>query len=106
MGGDYGRDNTDTAASYKLKTEACEKGSGKERKLRDVTINYLCVCLPRVRGPGELIDLCRYRYGTLIVFANYLIEMKEKDDGAEASFPDWLREHREIARLLSRRSLD
>ena len=48
----------------------------------------------------------RYRYGTLIVFANYLIEMKEKDDGAEASFPDWLREHREIARLLSRRSLD
>ena len=104
MGGDYGRDNTDTAASYKLKTEACEKGSGKERKLRDVTINYLCVCLPRVRGPGELIDLCRYRYGTLIVFANYLIEMKETSAGV--TFPVWLAEHREIAKLLGRRSLD
>ena len=48
-----------------------------------------------------------YRYGTLIVFANYLIEMKEREGEAdEVSFPDWLREHREIARLLSRRSLD
>ncbi|KAG6837385.1 hypothetical protein H0H93_010544 [Arthromyces matolae] len=43
---------------YKLKMEACEKGSIKERKLRSITVNYL------------------YRYGTLIVFANYLIEMK------------------------------
>lgn len=72
---------------YKLKTEACEKGSGKERKLRDVTINYL------------------YRYGTLIVFANYLIEMKESN-GAEVTFPVWLNEHREITKLLGRRSLD
>ncbi|KAL1753037.1 inositol hexakisphosphate-domain-containing protein [Schizophyllum commune] len=71
---------------YKLKTEACEKGSGKERKLRDVTINYL------------------YRYGTLIVFANYLIEMKETSAGV--TFPVWLAEHREIAKLLGRRSLD
>ncbi|KAL1739364.1 inositol hexakisphosphate-domain-containing protein [Schizophyllum fasciatum] len=71
---------------YKLKAEACEKGSGKERKLRDVTINYL------------------YRYGTLIVFANYLIEMKETS--AEVTFPVWLAEHREITKLLGRRSLD
>lgn len=27
--------------SYKLKTEACEKGSSKERKLRRITVNYL-----------------------------------------------------------------
>ena len=44
--------STDAAVSYKLKTEACEKGSGKERKLREVTINYLCVCITRKRGPG------------------------------------------------------
>lgn len=30
-------------ASYKLKTEACEKGSAKERNLRNITVNYLCV---------------------------------------------------------------
>ena len=47
----------------------------------------------------------RYRYGTLIVFANYLIEMREQD-GPEVSFPAWLREHREITKLLSRRTLD
>jgi hypothetical protein len=46
----------------------------------------------------------RYRYGTLIVFANYLIEIKEGKN--EATFPEWLREHREITKLLGRRSLD
>ncbi|KAH9856633.1 inositol hexakisphosphate-domain-containing protein [Lenzites betulinus] len=72
---------------YKLKVEACEKGSAKHRKLMDIGVNYL------------------YRYGTLIVFANYLIEMREgKSD--EASFPAWLQERREITMLLGRRSLD
>lgn len=47
----------------------------------------------------------RYRYGTLIVFANYLIEMKE-GQVPETSFPAWLRERREITTLLGRRSLD
>ncbi|KAJ8072929.1 hypothetical protein PM082_016489 [Marasmius tenuissimus] len=71
---------------YKLKAEACEKGSKKEMQLRNITVNYL------------------YRYGTLIVFANYLIEMRER--GEETRFPTWLEEHREIAKLLGRRSLD
>ena len=30
--------------SYKLKVDACEKGSAKERKLRHITVNYLYVC--------------------------------------------------------------
>ncbi|EPT01640.1 hypothetical protein FOMPIDRAFT_1119753 [Fomitopsis schrenkii] len=74
---------------YKLKVNACEKGSSKQRKLMDIGINYL------------------YRYGAMIVFANYLIEMKEgRDAGTQTSFPDWLKERREITMLLSRRSLD
>ena len=54
---------------------------------------------------GRLRCLDRYRYGTLIVFANYLIEMRE---GAteEVSFPAWLEERREITMLLGRKSLD
>ncbi|KAI0635643.1 inositol hexakisphosphate-domain-containing protein [Trametes polyzona] len=72
---------------YKLKVEACEKGSAKQRKLMDIGVNYL------------------YRYGTLIVFANYLIEMRE-GKSEEVSFPAWLQERREITMLLGRRSLD
>lgn len=74
---------------YRLKVNACEKGSAKQRKLMDIGINYL------------------YRYGTLIVFANYLIEMKETEGKSEeVTFPRWLKEHREITTLLGRRSLD
>ncbi|KIJ66912.1 hypothetical protein HYDPIDRAFT_180575 [Hydnomerulius pinastri MD-312] len=74
---------------YKLKVETCEKGSAKHRKLMSVAVNYL------------------YRYGTLIVFCNYLIEMRElSGKGQEKPFSSWLREHREIAKLLGRRSLD
>ncbi|KAI0783947.1 inositol hexakisphosphate-domain-containing protein [Irpex lacteus] len=72
---------------YKLKVDACEKGSAKQKKLLNLGINYL------------------YRYGTLIVFANYLIEMQEREEQA-STFPDWLHEHREITTLLSRRTLD
>ncbi|KAG7089324.1 hypothetical protein E1B28_011021 [Marasmius oreades] len=72
---------------YKLKAEACEKGSKKEMQLMNITVKYL------------------YRYGTLIVFANYLIEMRESK-GKELTFPAWLDEHREITKLLGRRSLD
>ncbi|KAG1838839.1 inositol hexakisphosphate-domain-containing protein [Suillus tomentosus] len=73
---------------YKIKVEALEKGSAKQRKLMDVAVNYL------------------YRYGTLIVFANYLIELREMQGRETRGFSDWLREHREIAKLLGRRSLD
>jgi len=72
---------------YKLKVDACERGSLKEQKLRNITVNYL------------------YRYGTLIVFANYLIEVQE-EEGPQVTFPEWLQEHREITKLLGRRSLD
>ncbi|KAF9485182.1 hypothetical protein BDN70DRAFT_910314 [Pholiota conissans] len=73
---------------YKLKVDACEKGTIKEKKLRSITVNYL------------------YRYGTLIVFANYLIEMRQPREGPESTFPEWLRKHREITMLLGRTSLD
>ncbi|KAF5367062.1 hypothetical protein D9758_003884 [Tetrapyrgos nigripes] len=75
---------------YKLKVDASERGSKKEIQLRNVTVNYL------------------YRYGTLIVFANYLIEMRERAVKAEeeATFQNWLEEHREITNILSHRSLD
>ncbi|KAI0749707.1 inositol hexakisphosphate-domain-containing protein [Daedaleopsis nitida] len=72
---------------YKLKVSACEKGSAKQRKLMDLGVNYL------------------YRYGTLIVFANYLIEMREAKT-EEVSFPEWLQTRREITMLLGRGSLD
>ncbi|KAF8657553.1 hypothetical protein AX16_002190 [Volvariella volvacea WC 439] len=72
---------------YKIKTEACEKGSSKGQKLFNITVNYL------------------YRYGTLIVFANYLIEMRE-GKSPEMTFPEWLQKHREITKILERRSLD
>lgn len=48
----------------------------------------------------------RYRYGSLIVFANYLIELQERRGGPEVTFAEWLDKHREITNLLSRRSLD
>ncbi|KAF8071749.1 inositol hexakisphosphate-domain-containing protein [Lyophyllum atratum] len=72
---------------YKLKVDACEKGSSKERKLHGITVNYL------------------YRYGTLIVFANYLIEMKDLGT-PQVTFPEWLHKRTEITKLLKRRSLD
>ncbi|KLO17434.1 hypothetical protein SCHPADRAFT_900700 [Schizopora paradoxa] len=74
---------------YKLKIEACPKGSEKERKLTNLGMNYL------------------YRYGALIVFANYLIETKMNGSKSESwpSFPVWLKEHREITTILGRRTL-
>ncbi|KAG5221218.1 inositol hexakisphosphate-domain-containing protein [Salix suchowensis] len=80
---------TSDECSYKLKVDACARGSLKEQKLRGITVNYL------------------YRYGTLIAFANYLIEQRFRSKGAlEATFPAWLTEHREITKILERRSLD
>ncbi|KAJ7472784.1 inositol hexakisphosphate-domain-containing protein [Mycena latifolia] len=73
---------------YKLKVDACEKGTVKEQKLRNVTVNYL------------------YRYGSLIVFANYLVGLQDKKEEPHVTFTEWLKEHREITKLLGRRSLD
>lgn len=71
----------------KLKLGACEKGSTKYNKLFNLAVNYL------------------YRYGVLIVFANYLIE-RRFGEASQDTFPKWLSEHREITKLLGRRSLD
>ncbi|KAI0255159.1 inositol hexakisphosphate-domain-containing protein [Lactifluus subvellereus] len=71
----------------KLKVEACSKGSAKHTKLFNLAVNYL------------------YRYGVLIVFANYLIERRFGETSHD-TFPEWLSEHREITKLLDRRSLD
>ncbi|CCO28893.1 Paladin [Rhizoctonia solani AG-1 IB] len=71
---------------YKLKVDASDAGSQKQKKLMDLGVNYL------------------YRYGTLIVLANYLIERQKHN--IDSSFPAWIKEHREITRLLGRRSLD
>lgn len=50
------------------------------------------------------------RYGSLIAFANWLLERAEieEDVGREpiASFPKWLHEHREITHILQKRSLE
>ncbi|KAK7006097.1 inositol hexakisphosphate-domain-containing protein [Favolaschia claudopus] len=72
----------------KLKVDASEKGSIKEQKLRSGAVNYL------------------YRYASLIVFANYLIGLQEKKGEPQITFTDWLKERREITKLLGRRSLD
>jgi len=71
----------------KLKVEACAKGSAKYTKLFNLAANYL------------------YRYGVLIVFANYLIE-RQFGEASQDTFPEWLSERREITKLLGRRSLD
>jgi len=78
-----------TIYDYKLKVDASAQGSAKHTKLQHVAHNYL------------------YRYGTLIVFANYLVEVEKKRiDLTIQPFPEWLSEHREITQLLSRRNLD
>lgn len=93
--------------SYKLKVDACAKGSLKEQKLRDITVNYLCALSILADRVTQSSLLFRYRYGTLIAFANYLIEQRFRSKGAlEATFPAWLTEHREITKILERRSLD
>ncbi|KAF7295972.1 hypothetical protein MKEN_01411800 [Mycena kentingensis (nom. inval.)] len=73
---------------YKLKVDACERGSAKEQKLRNVGVNYL------------------FRYGSLIVFANYLIGLQKIKDKPQPTFTEWFADHREVAKLLEKRSLD
>ncbi|GAA5856222.1 hypothetical protein JCM8547_000828 [Rhodosporidiobolus lusitaniae] len=102
--------------AFKQRMEAAEEGSKKREKLFDQALNYL------------------YRYATLIVFANFLLDKASylaslsssassfssaastisdagDDDGqrqaeAFASFEGYLRERTEIRKILSRRTLD
>lgn len=75
---------------YKLKVAAIDRSRSpsKYNAILDVGINYL------------------YRYGTLIVFANYLVEMRLRVEETMPTFPSWLEQRREIRTLLGRRSLD
>ncbi|KAG8898129.1 hypothetical protein FRB99_007645 [Tulasnella sp. 403] len=79
--------NYSIAYSYKVKIAACQPGSSKHKMLTDLGINYL------------------FRYGTLIVLSNYLIERRAAET-EEEDFSEWLKAHREIKTLLGRRSLD
>jgi hypothetical protein len=54
---------------------------------------------------SDLTDIrCSYRYAMLIVFANYLVEMKSSDQ--DVTFEKWIKEHREVTKLLEKRLLD
>lgn len=84
----------------KLRYNAADSGSEKQRSIFHVATNYL------------------YRYGTLITFANYLLEKAEMsaetdtDDDSRSvrpsmpPFPQWLSRRREITNALSRQILD
>ena len=93
--------------SNKLKAEACAKGSTKHTKLFNLAANYLCATVSFfVAKVWALMSLdVRYRYGVLIVFANYLTE-RRFGEASQDTFPEWLSGRREITKLLGRRSLD
>ncbi|GAA6022381.1 hypothetical protein JCM10207_004746 [Rhodosporidiobolus poonsookiae] len=89
---------------FKLRVEAADEGSKKREKIFDQALNYL------------------YRYATLIVFANFLLDKAsflasaaDSDDEGDAvsatsstfpSFEGYLRERTEIRKILSRRTLE
>ncbi|ODO07006.1 hypothetical protein I350_04372 [Cryptococcus amylolentus CBS 6273] len=74
---------------FKLQVDAAEPGSAKYKAQLTRTINYL------------------YRYGALIVLANFLLEMKAEGIPLEKSdFSTWLQKHREIRTILNRSTLD
>nr|XP_019043261.1 hypothetical protein I302_07836 [Kwoniella bestiolae CBS 10118]OCF22191.1 hypothetical protein I302_07836 [Kwoniella bestiolae CBS 10118] len=74
---------------FKLQVDAAEPGSAKYKSQFTRAINYL------------------YRYGALIVLANFLLETKEQGIPLkETDFPAWFDQHREIRSILSRKGLD
>ncbi|WVR08265.1 hypothetical protein IAU60_005312 [Kwoniella sp. DSM 27419] len=74
---------------FKLQVDAAEPGSAKHKAQFTRAINYL------------------YRYGALIVLANFLLETKEQGIPLNnADFPGWFEQHREIKSVLSRKGLD
>jgi hypothetical protein len=98
--------------SYKLKIDACEPGSAKQRNLNRIGINYA------------------YRYAMLIVLTAYLLEVKAikgrlaagneaagvdqpvtdaevmDAEGKIRPFAEWLKNKREIRTVLARQTLD
>jgi hypothetical protein len=97
--------------SYKLKIDACEPGSAKQKALNRIGINYA------------------YRYAMLIVLTAYLLEVKASksrkagavagDGGLDVTddevidaqgrirpFAEWLKNKREIRTVLARQTLD
>lgn len=44
-----------------------------------------------------------YRYGMLVVLAEYILEAKA---GEKSTFTEWLAEKREVLRILGRQTLD
>ncbi|GJN93415.1 hypothetical protein Rhopal_006470-T1 [Rhodotorula paludigena] len=87
--------------SFKLRVEAAEENSKKRRTLFHQALNYL------------------YRYATLIVFANFLLDKAshlfdaEDSDASDSkktrdfpSFEQYLSERYEINQILSRRTLE
>nr|XP_031859044.1 uncharacterized protein CI109_005550 [Kwoniella shandongensis]KAA5526116.1 hypothetical protein CI109_005550 [Kwoniella shandongensis] len=74
---------------FKLQVDAAEPGSAKHKAQATRAINYL------------------YRYGALIVLANFLLETKEQGISLdEVDFPAWFEQHREIRSILSRKTLE
>ncbi|WWC73457.1 uncharacterized protein I206_107427 [Kwoniella pini CBS 10737] len=74
---------------FKLQVDAAEPGSAKHKAQTTRAINYL------------------YRYGALIVLANFLLEAKEKGIPLkDTDFPAWFDQHREIGSILCRKGLD
>ncbi|MBW0461895.1 hypothetical protein O181_001610 [Austropuccinia psidii MF-1] len=84
---------------FKLRAEAAEPRSEKQRKIIQAAMNYLC------------------RYGFLIAFSNWLLERKDtlaqesnqSDTGSVKiieTFPEWLNEHRDVFHILHKHSLE
>ncbi|KAH9467317.1 hypothetical protein MJO28_000112 [Puccinia striiformis f. sp. tritici] len=97
---------------FKLRAEAAEPNSEKQRKILTAATNYL------------------YRYGSLIAFSNWLLERQSQDSSSSVpatetdttpskknyvhhssqqrikTFPEWLNDHREVLHILQKRSLE
>ncbi|ORY34932.1 inositol hexakisphosphate-domain-containing protein [Naematelia encephala] len=74
---------------FKLRVDAADPGSSKYTAILRQATNYL------------------YRYGTLIVLANFLLEAKEEGvPFGQADFPAWMQRHSEIRAILRRSTLN
>ncbi|KNZ49561.1 hypothetical protein VP01_493g4 [Puccinia sorghi] len=101
---------------FKLRAEAAEPGSEKQRKILTAATNYLY----------RLVHTRIWMYGSLIAFSNWLLERQleaapgeDKNGTSDGSriqahrseqqmktFPEWLNEHREVLHILQKRSLE
>lgn len=76
------------------------KGNAEGNQVEESCYQLSVRMRPPSPKPNAQYFTRRFRYGTLIVFANYLIDKTDKP------FAKWLTEHREITTVLGRRSLD